>query len=61
MSSFSIGYLENEKRSHWLTLGHTSEIIPPSWYKGRVGGLDGTPPRSFCIFRKTILPLEGRL
>ena len=60
MSSFSIGYLENEKRSHWLTLGHTSEIIPPSWYKGRGGGGWMEPlPGVFPVFRKTILSLVG--
>ena len=37
-----------------VTLGRTRKFIPPPWYKGGGGGVDGTPPRSFwhaAVFR----------
>ena len=36
-----------EATLHNLTLGRARKVIPPPWYKGVGGGVDGTPPRSF--------------
>ena len=48
-----------------LTLGRTRKFIPPPWYKGGGGVLNGNPPRSFWYIAvlnfETILPLVESL
>jgi len=42
-----------------LTVGRTSKVKPPPWYKSWVAGVDGTLPWVFAVFQyfRKILPL----
>ena len=37
----------NSARVEYLTLGRKWKVIPPLWFKGGGGGVDGTPPQRF--------------